>query len=213
MALSRNFAAKFLNVAKNGNELARMENFDIQIIRDGKPMTMGYEKDENGVEIVDNDGKKTPITKFSQDNIHFSKLNNFVRQINAITDGFNECVIKTDLFTVKFKGGRFALKAEKLLQEITEEYFRNKTGMPFVDNESRLFEEVMENFVETFVGSQTSALNYIALVDVFHKENNAQLRELGKLIAVNEETRTLEFSDTLLRIADPTLTISEHEQA
>ena len=146
------------------------------------------------------------------DNIHFSKLNNFVRQINAITDGFNECVIKTDLFTVKFKGGRFALKAEKLLQEITEEYFRNKTGMPFVDNESRLFEEVMENFVETFVGSQTSALNYIALVDVFHKENNAQLRELGKLIAVNEETRSLEFSDTLLRIADPTLTISENEQ-
>ena len=213
MALSRNFAAKFLNVAKNGSELARMENFDIQIIRDGKPMTMGYEKDENGVEIVDNDGKKTPITKFSQDNIHFSKLNNFVRQINAITDGFNECVIKTDLFTVKFKGGRFALKAEKLLQEITEEYFRNKTGMPFVDNESRLFEEVMENFVETFVGSQTSALNYIALVDVFHKENNAQLRELGKLIAVNEETRTLEFSDTLLKIANPTLTISEHEQA
>ena len=211
MALSRNFAAKFLNVAKNGNELAKMENFDIQIIRDGKPMTMGYEKDENGVEIVDNDGKKTPITKFSQDNIHFSKLNNFVRQINAITDGFNECVIKTDLFTVKFKGGRFALKAEKLLQEITEEYFRNKTGMPFVDNESRLFEEVMENFVEAFVGSQTSALNYIALVDVFHKENNAQLRELGKLIAVNEETRTLEFSDTLLRIADPTLTISENE--
>ena len=211
MALSRNFAAKFLNVAKNGNELAKMENFDIQIIRDGKPMTMGYEKDENGVEIVDNDGKKTPITKFSQDNIHFSKLNNFVRQINAITDGFNECVIKTDLFTVKFKGGRFALKAEKLLQEITEEYFRNKTGMPFVNNESRLFEEVMENFVEAFVGSQTSALNYIALVDVFHKENNAQLRELGKLIAVNEETRTLEFSDTLLRIADPTLTISENE--
>ena len=211
MALSRNFAAKFLNVAKNGSELAKMENFDIQIIRDGKPMTMGYKKDENGVEIVDNDGKKTPITKFSQDNIHFSKLNNFVRQINAITDGFNECVIKTDLFTVKFKGGRFALKAEKLLQEITEEYFRNKTGMPFVDNESRLFEEVMENFVETFVGSQTSALNYIALVDVFHKENNAQLRELGKLIAVNEETRTLEFSDTLLRIADPTLTISENE--
>ena len=212
MALSRNFAAKFLNVAKNGSELAKMENFDIQIIRDGKPMTMGYEKDENGVEIVDNDGKKTPITKFSQDNIHFSKLNNFVRQINAITDGFNECVIKTDLFTVKFKGGRFALKAEKLLQEITEEYFRNKTGMPFVDNESRLFEEVMENFVETFVGSQTSALNYIALVDVFHKENNAQLRKLGKLIAVNEETRTLEFIDTLLRIADPTLTISENEQ-
>ena len=211
MALSRNFAAKFLNVAKNGSELAKMENFDIQIIRDGKPMSMGYEKDENGVEIVDNDGEKTPITKFSQDNIHFSKLNNFVRQINAITDGFNECVIKTDLFTVKFKGGRFALKAEKLLQEITEEYFRNKTGMPFVNNESRLFEEVMENFVEAFVGSQTSALNYIALVDVFHKENNAQLRELGKLIAVNEETRTLEFSDTLLRIADPTLTISENE--
>ena len=211
MALSRNFAAKFLNVAKNGSELAKMENFDIQIIRDGKPMSMGYEKDENGVEIVDNDGEKTPITKFSQDNIHFSKLNNFVRQINAITDGFNECVIKTDLFTVKFKGGRFALKAEKLLQEITEEYFRNKTGMPFVDNESRLFEEVMEKFVESFVGSQTSALNYIALVDVFHKENNAQLRELGKLIAVNEETRTLEFSDTLLRIADPTLTISENE--
>ena len=212
MALSRNFAAKFLNVAKNGNELAKMDNFDIQIIRDGKPLTMGYEKDENGVDIVDNDGKKTPITKFSQDNIHFSKLNNFVRQVNAITDGFNECVIKTDLFTVKFKGGIFALKAEKLLQEITEEYFRNKTGMPFVDNESRLFEEVMEKFVESFVGDQTSALNYIALVDVFHKENNAQLRELGKLIAVNEETRTLEFSDTLLRIADPTLTISENEQ-
>ena len=212
MALSRNFAAKFLNVAKNGSELAKMENFDIQIIRDGKPMSMGYEKDENGVEIVDNDGEKTPITKFSQDNIHFSKLNNFVRQINAITDGFNECVIKTDLFTVKFKGGRFALKAEKLLQEITEEYFRNKTGMPFVDNESRLFEEVMEKFVESFVGSQTSALNYIALVDVFHKENNAQLRELGKLIAVNEETRTLEFSDTLLRIADPSLTVTENEQ-
>ena len=211
MALSKNFAAKFLNVAKNGSELAKMENFDIQIIRDGKPMTMGYEKDENGVEIVDNDGKKTPITKFSQDNIHFSKLNNFVRQINAITDGFNECVIKTDLFTVKFKGGRFALKAEKLLQEITEGYFRNKTGMPFVDNESRLFEEVMEKFVESFVGSQTSALNYIALVDVFHKENNAQLRELGKLIEVNEETRTIEFSDRLLRIADPTLTISENE--
>ena len=210
--LSRNFAAKFLNVAKNGHELAQVENFDIQIIRDGKPMSMGYEKDENGVEIVDNDGEKTPITKFSQDNIHFSKLNNFVRQINAITDGFNECVIKTDLFTVKFKGGRFALKAEKLLQEITEEYFRNKTGMPFVDNESRLFEEVMEKFVESFVGSQTSALNYIALVDVFHKENNAQLRELGKLIAVNEETRTLEFSDTLLRIADPSLTVTENEQ-
>lgn len=212
MALSRNFAAKFLNVAKNGSELAKMENFDIQIIRDGKPMSMGYEKDENGVEIVDNDGEKTPITKFSQDNIHFSKLNNFVRQINAITDGFNECVIKTDLFTVKFKGGRFALKAEKLLQEITEEYFRNKTGMPFVDNESRLFEEVMEKFVESFVGSQTSALNYIALVDVFHKENNAQLRELGKLIAVNEETRSLEFSDRLLQIADPSLTVTENEQ-
>ena len=212
MALSRNFAAKFLNVAKNGSELAKMENFDIQIIRDGKPMSMGYEKDENGVEIVDNDGEKTPITKFSQDNIHFSKLNNFVRQINAITDGFNECVIKTDLFTVKFKGGRFALKAEKLLQEITEEYFRNKTGMPFVNNESRLFEEVMENFVEAFVGSQTSALNYIALVDVFHKENNAQLRELGKLIAVNEETRSLEFSDRLLQIADPSLTVTENEQ-
>ena len=211
MALSRNFVAKFLNVAKNGSELAKMENFDIRIIRDGKPMSMGYEKDEHGVEITDSDGKKVPITKFSQDNIHFSKLNNFVRQINAITDGFNECVIKTDLFTVKFKGGRFALKVEKLLQEITEEYFRNKTGMPFVNNESRLFEEVMENFVEAFVGSQTSALNYIALVDVFHKENNAQLRELGKLIAVNEETRTLEFSDTLLRIADPTLTISENE--
>ena len=212
MALSKNFAAKFLNVAKNGGELARMENFDIQIIRDGKPMSMGYEKDENGVEITDSDGKKTPITKFSQDNIHFSKLNNFVRQINAITDGFNECVIKTDLFTVKFKGGRFALKAEKLLQEITEEYFRNKTGMPFVDNESQFFEEVMENFVEAFVGSQTSALNYIALVDVFHKENNAQLRELGKLIAVNEETRTLEFSDRLLQIADPSLTVTEDEQ-
>ena len=211
MALSRNFVAKFLNVAKNGSELAKMENFDIRIIRDGKPMSMGYEKDEHGVEITDSDGKKVPITKFSQDNIHFSKLNNFVRQINAITDGFNECVIKTDLFTVKFKGGRFALKAEKLLQEITEEYFRNKTGMPFVNNESRLFEEVMENFVEAFVGRQTSALNYIALVDVFHKENNAQLHELGKLIAVNEETRTLEFSDTLLRIADPTLTISENE--
>ena len=211
MTLSRNFVAKFLNVAKNGSELAKMENFDIRIIRDGKPMSMGYEKDEHGVEITDSDGKKVPITKFSQDNIHFSKLNNFVRQINAITDGFNECVIKTDLFTVKFKGGRFALKAEKLLQEITEEYFRNKTGMPFVNNESRLFEEVMENFVEAFVGRQTSALNYIALVDVFHKENNAQLRELGKLIAVNEETRTLEFSDTLLRIADPTLTISENE--
>ena len=212
MALSRNFAAKFLNVAKNGSELAKMENFDIQIIRDGKPMSMGYEKDENGVEIVDNDGEKTPITKFSQDNIHFSKLNNFVRQINAITDGFNECVIKTDLFTVKFKGGRFALKAEKLLQEITEEYFRNKTGMPFVDNESRLFEEVMEKFVESFVGDQTSVLNYIALVDVFHKENNAQLRELGKLIAVNEETRSLEFSDRLLQIADPSLIITENEQ-
>ena len=45
MALSRNFAAKFLNVAKNGAELARMKNFDIQIIRDGKPMSMGYEND------------------------------------------------------------------------------------------------------------------------------------------------------------------------
>ena len=212
MALSRNFAAKFLNVAKNGGELARMKNFDIQIIRDGKPMSMGYEKDENGVEITDSEGKKVPITKFSQDNIHFSKLNNFVRQINAITDGFNECVIKTDLFTVKFKGGRFALKAEKLLQEITEEYFRNKTGMPFVDNESQLFEEVMENFVKAFVGSQTSALNYIALVDVFHKENNAQLRALGKLITVNEETRSLEFSDRLLQIADPSLTVTENEQ-
>ena len=212
MALSRNFAAKFLNVAKNGGELAKMENFDIQIIRDGKPMSMGYEKDENGVEITDSDGEKVPITKFSQKNIHFTKLNNFVRQINAITDGFNECVIKTDLFKVKFKGGRFALKAEKLLQEITEEYFRNKTGMPFVDNESQLFEEVMEKFVESFVGDQTSALNYIALVDVFHKENNAQLRELGKLIAVNEETRSLEFSDKLLQIADPSLTVTENEQ-
>ena len=212
MSLSRNFAAKFLNVAKNGSELARMENFDIQIIRDGKPMSMGYEKDENGVEITDSDGEKVPITKFSQKNIHFTKLNNFVRQINAITDGFNECVIKTDLFTVKFKGGRFALKAEKLLQEITEEYFRNKTGMPFVDNESQFFEEVMENFVEAFVGSQTSALNYIALVDVFHKENNAQLRALGKLIYVNEETRELEFSNKLLQIADPSLTVTENEQ-
>ena len=84
--------------------------------------------------------------------------------------------------------------------------------MPFVDNESRLFEEVMEKFVESFVGDQTSALNYIALVDVFHKENNAQLRELGKLIAVNEETRSLEFSDKLLQIADPSLTVTEDEQ-
>ena len=116
------------------------------------------------------------------------------------------------IFKVKFKGGRFALKAEKLLQEITEEYFRNKTGMPFVDNESRLFEEVMEKFVESFVGDQTSALNYIALVDVFHKENNAQLRELGKLITVNEETRSLEFSDKLLQTADPSLTVTEDEQ-
>ena len=189
MALSRNFAAKFLNVAKNGSELARMKNFDIQIIRDGKPMSMGYEKDENGVEITDSDGKKIPITKFSQENIHFTKLNNFVRQINAITDGFNECEIKTDLFKVKFKGGRFALKAEKLLVLTDVRGIYSDTGMPFVDNESQLFEEVMEKFVESFVGDQTSALNYIALVDVFHKENNAQLRELGKLIAGNEETR------------------------
>ena len=132
MALSKNFAAKFLNVAKNGGELAKMKNFDIQIIRDGKPMSMGYEKDEKGVEITDSDGKKIPITKFSQENIHFTKLSNFVRQINSITDGFNECEIRTDLFRVKFKGGKFALKAEKLLQEITEEYFRNKTGTPIV---------------------------------------------------------------------------------
>ena len=64
MALSRNFAAKFLNVAKNGSELARMKNFDIQIIRDGKPMSMGYEKDENGVEITDSDGKKYQSRNF-----------------------------------------------------------------------------------------------------------------------------------------------------
>ena len=83
--------------------------------------------------------------------------------------------------------------------------------MPFVDNESRLFEEVMEKFVESFVGDQTSTLNYIALVDVFHKENNAQLRELGKLIYVNEENRELEFSNRLLQIADPSLTVTEDE--
>lgn len=50
---------------------SKMKNFDIQIIRDGKPMSMGYEKDEHGVEITDSDGKKIPITKFSQENIHF----------------------------------------------------------------------------------------------------------------------------------------------
>ena len=66
--------------------------------------------------------------------------------------------------------------------------------------------------MESFVGDQTSVLNYIALVDVFHKENNAQLRELGKLISVNEETRSLEFSDRLLQIADPSLTVTENEQ-
>ena len=191
--ISKSFAAKFLNVAKNGHELAQVENFDLQIVRDGKPMAIGYSEDE--------DGEKTPITKFSQSNIHFSKLNNFVRQVNAVTHGYNECAIKTDLFTVKFKGGKFAIKAEKLLQEITEEYFRNKSGMPFVDNESRLFEEIMEQFVESFTGNQTSVLNYIALVDVFNKQNNDQLREIGKLISVNEDTYSLEFSDKLLEIA------------
>ena len=191
--LSKSFAAKFLNVAKNGHELARVENFDLQIVRDGKPMAIGYSEDE--------DGEKTPITKFSQSNIHFSKLNNFVRQVNAVTQGYTDCAIKTDLFTVKFKGGKFAIKAEKLLQEITEEYFRNKSGMPFVDNESKLFEEIMEQFVESFTGNQTSILNYIALIDVFNKQNNEQLREIGKLIFVNEESNTLEFSDKLLEIA------------
>lgn len=191
--ISKSFAAKFLNVAKNGHELAQVENFDLQIVRDGKPMAIGYSEGE--------DGEKTPITKFSQSNIHFTKLNNFVRQVNAVTHGYNECAIKTDLFTVKFKGGKFAIKAEKLLQEITEEYFRNKSGMPFVDNESRLFDEIMEQFVESFTGNQTSVLNYIALVDVFNKQNNEQLREIGKLISVNEETYSLEFSDKLLEIA------------
>ena len=77
--ISKSFAAKFLNVAKNGHELAQVENFDLQIVRDGKPMAIGYSEDE--------DGEKTPKTKYSQSNIHFSKLNNKVRRVNELTLG------------------------------------------------------------------------------------------------------------------------------
>lgn len=186
------FAQKFLQIAKDGAELSQIDNFQLQIVRDGTPMSIGT--------YTDDEGEECPIVKFTQPNINFTKLKNFTKQVNSLTEGYKDCSLKTDLFTVKFKGGRFAINAEKLLSEITEEYFRQKTGMPIVQNESPAFEAVMDKFVDAFVGTQTSILNYIALVDVFDKANNGALRNIGKLMSIDEDTEEIVFSQELLAL-------------
>lgn len=193
--VSLQFAQKFMQVATKGSELSQIENFQLQIVRDGTPMSIGEEPG-------DEEGEMRPIVKFSQPNLHFVKLKNFTKQVNSLTEGYKDCSLKTDLFTVKFRGGRFAINAEKLLSEITEEYFRQKTGLPLVDNESPAFEAVMDKFVDAFVGQQTSVLNYIALIDVFSTENNTQLRKLGALMSIDEEQEEIRFDEELLAIAE-----------
>lgn len=176
-------ATKVMAVANGGSQLAEIENFEMQIIRDGKPFVIGKNEDES------------PKTKYFQQNIHFEKMHKFTKQVNSLTRGYDSCEIVAGDYKVKFKGGKFAINAEKLLDEITENHFRVATGMAIVDNESTDFEATKEKFVSVFVGEQTSMLNYLALIDTFKNAKDADLFALSSHMSFSEDGTKLEFSE------------------
>ena len=186
-------ANKVLAIANGGSELSSMQNFEVQIVRDGIPMVVRHQEPET------EDGEAVPVTKYIQNNLHFSKLKNFTEQINSITKEYKDCHIQAGDFKVSFKGGRFAVNAEKLLKEITENYLRLETEQLIVDNESVQFEELQEKFTSSFVGKQTSILNYLALIDTFKSAKDSELQAIVKHLSFSEAGEIV-FSDELTKL-------------
>lgn len=194
--LNLGLAAKVLAVSNGGAELAQIDNFNMRLIRDGKPVVMGWKKSE--VEGEEDE----PITSIFQKNLHFKKMRNFTEQINTLTRDSKDCEIQAGEYRVKFRGGRFAINAEKLLKEITEDYFRGVVGQLVVDNESVEFEETLDIFVDSFVGKQTSILNYLALIDTFKNVKSADLSNIAKHITIAADTSELTFSEEMVQLIE-----------
>lgn len=176
-------ATKVMAVANGGSQLAEIENFEMQIIRDGQKFVIGKNEDDS------------PKTKFFQKNLHFKKMSNFTNQVNSLTRGYDSCEIIAGEYKVKFKGGKFAINADRLLKEITENYFRTTHGIAIVDNESLEFEDTKDKFVDVFVGEQTSILNYLALIDTFKNANDSDLFNLSNHMTFSEDGTALQFSE------------------
>lgn len=199
--LNLSLAKKVQQVANGGSQLAEIENFEMQIMRDGQAFVIG--KDKEGADVK----------KFFQKNLHFKKMSNFTSQVNSLTRGFDNCEIIAGDYKVKFKGGKFAINAERLLKEITENHFRATQQIAIVDNESVEFEETRDKFVEAFVGDQTSVLNYLALIDTFKNASDSDLFGLAPHMSFSEDGTQILFSELVtnaiegketLQIADGT---------
>lgn len=193
--LNLSLARKVMQVANGGSQLAEIENFNMKLNRDGVAFVIGQKPSEI-------EGQpSTPITEFQQKNLHFKKMRNFTDQVNSLTTGYDHCEIVAGEYKVKFRGGKFAINAERLLKEITENYFRTTQQVAIVDNESVEFDETREKFVNVFIGDQTSMLNYLALIDTFKTATNSELFALSSHMKFTEDGQ-LQFSELLLQNAE-----------